>query len=416
MKIGIITDTNVLTKKMGENIERLINEESFLNNLDLIVDYINDYNKANDEHILELVLPEIVLNELEIQKEYAYTEAYVNLKLKFNRLLYGLNGNIPINNIRKIIDDEIKEYKKKINIIKLKYNNKLFREIVDDAIRKKVPFDKSQYGRKSDSGFKDALIWKTVLYSKKIDEFDKLYFFSGDKIFEDESLNNEFTKYHPNTKINIKYVQPNEEKIQNCLKTIIEENGLLETDIVKLYNKTFILKEIHNICYTPENIIFESMVWGKEKIFLKKVFFDKFTIDDFVINKVEQHKNHYVCGINFYTNQYETFPEDAKSLFNRKVIGEVEILFSKKNEKFLTKSINVKSVDFERTLQEKLLEVVNNFKVNMGPIVDIGNTLAESLKLYNFDSIKNVLNLENNSFNKNLKLTSFLNDEKNEEK
>lgn len=180
-------------------------------------------------------MPETIIEELSCQKIEAYNESYEALNKKYQSMQYALKGKLPNNNIVEVVNNEKKIYSSKVNLIKLKYQNKIYRELVKEALNKLPPFDKSEEKRKSDAGFKDALIWKTILYSEEIDNYDIVYYFSGDRIFEENRgyLVEEFEKRHPNTKLNIRFISPDDEKLQNCLKVIINENSLPETDCVK---------------------------------------------------------------------------------------------------------------------------------------------------------------------------------------
>lgn len=43
-------------------------------------------------------------------------------------------------------------------VLSVRPSEGLFRKMIDDAIKKNPPFDKSSEGRKTDAGLKDALI------------------------------------------------------------------------------------------------------------------------------------------------------------------------------------------------------------------------------------------------------------------
>ncbi len=86
---------------------------------------------------------------------------HIKIKKKtYNKLEYGFKkGKMPENNIDIAVKEEENVYLDKVKIIKLKYETKISKELVNEAINKLPPFDKSNEGEKSDSGFKDALIW-----------------------------------------------------------------------------------------------------------------------------------------------------------------------------------------------------------------------------------------------------------------
>ena len=128
--------------------------------------------------------------------------------------------------------------------------------LVKEALTKKAPFDKSIEGKKTDAGFKDALIWKTVVLSPDIDECEEFYFFTSDKAFDEgkEELINEFKEKHSKTNIYIKYIEPDGSHRQNALNHIIEKHGLYKTDVIELYDESLIKKYFNKIFYIPNDI------------------------------------------------------------------------------------------------------------------------------------------------------------------
>lgn len=96
-----------------------------------------------------------------------------------------------------------------------------------------------------------------------------------------ETLIETFKRQHPDTEIIIKYIEPNDEKLQNCLKYLIDENNLPETDCVKLYNKTYILENIKRLKYNFEQEVkLNSEVNNNPNVYLQNVEFNKFSIED----------------------------------------------------------------------------------------------------------------------------------------
>ena len=184
-------------------------------------------------------MPRLIIEELFSQKRSAFNEQYNNLKEKFQYMNYALKGEMPQNNIEEILQKEKEHYLSKYKVIDLKYTDELFQKLISDAIRKNPPFDKTFEGKKTDAGFKDALIWETILLSEDIDECEQFYFFSSDKVFIEnkEYLSNEFKEQHPNTNFKIRYFESNGNQRQNALNTIIEETDrltLLVNDILDL--------------------------------------------------------------------------------------------------------------------------------------------------------------------------------------
>ena len=151
MKIGFITDTNVLKKQEGE----LNRQESFLNNLDVFIEYINDLSESNIDKKMVYIMPNIILEELYYQKKVVFDKRFSNMLEVFEELRYGIDGKEPKNIIEEALNKEINKYKKSLEIIQLECTKELFEELVDDALNKRPPFDKTTEGKKEDAGFKE---------------------------------------------------------------------------------------------------------------------------------------------------------------------------------------------------------------------------------------------------------------------
>lgn len=400
MKIGIITDTNILTKKERDNNLKLCNEEKYLENMDFFINYIEDIKKINNKVEIVYLMPETIMKELKCQKIQAYHQGYKEFEKIYNNLKYGFSGEMPKSNIDEIVDKEEKEHLDKVKIINLKYQIKIYKELVNEALNKLPPFDKTEQKRKSDSGFKDALIWKTILYSEEIEDFDKIYFFSGDNIFENNSvkLSEQFKKIHKNTQLIIKYIEPNNEKLQNCLKTIINENKLPETDCVKLYDKEIILKFINNLEYNFDKVVkLKYNVWGDKEIQLKSLLLRNFRKEDINILEVKKENDKFIVEVKFETKRYILQPKEAQIFPRRNVKGMIKLECQKEDKEIILKDYKIITAFFEKTFQEQAQEWANSLsyitqfneipktfeslKINIEPLKQMKQNLG--IDLYN---------------------------------
>lgn len=175
MKIGFIADTNFLKK---DNIT-LVEHTNYLNNINYFINYIEDLEKSNCDSKLIYFMPEVILEELYFQRITAFKKVYEKFEEDYKRLKHSIIGNIPINNIEDTALAEKEKYKSSslLKILKLSTSKKMLDELIKDSLGKKAPLDRSVEGKKTDAGFKDALIWKTILYSEEINQCDKVYFF-----------------------------------------------------------------------------------------------------------------------------------------------------------------------------------------------------------------------------------------------
>ena len=127
------------------------------------------------------------------------------------------------------INDVISERKKRIekklnnycsnNIIK--YDDVVFEEIIQKALYREAPFVRDESS--SDKGFKDAILWCSILNSKKLSEYDTLILVSNDKkafLNRKEELITEFKTRFKNEII----------IISNNIDNICEQLGIIKKD------------------------------------------------------------------------------------------------------------------------------------------------------------------------------------------
>lgn len=242
---------------------------------DVYIEYIEALNKIKSKHELIYYMPEIVVDELLMQKEFSFNQTYKVFEEKYNENSYGLLGELPKNNIKEILAQEKEDYREKYKLIKLEYTAKLMETLVNEALIKRAPFDKSIEGKKTDAGFKDALIWKTIILSKDIDNCDEFYFFTADKAFDEGKgeLLNEFKEQHPNTKINIIYIESDGSQRQKTLNFIIDKHDLYKTDVIELYDNNRVKNYFDKIKFVPQDINYYCSEDVNVK--LTKVLFEK---------------------------------------------------------------------------------------------------------------------------------------------
>jgi rRNA-processing protein FCF1 len=168
MKEKVIFDTNFLFNKVAS---------SFFGNREELALFSND---------AEIILPEIVMEELEAK----YVRTFEDDKGKFVKTLlsqiveHNTNEIIIENKIKELIDNEVIPF----SVIGLT-NYNILPEIKKLAIKKQPPFE---IGEGTDKGFKDAYIYFTVL--EFIQNISDKYVFVCSK---DKRFKNAF-EIHPN--------------------------------------------------------------------------------------------------------------------------------------------------------------------------------------------------------------------------
>lgn len=376
MKIGFVTDTNILRKNKLSECQKILDVT------DIYTEYIESLNKIKTKYELIYYMPEIVVDELLMQKEFSFNQSYKTFEERYKENSYGLLGELPKNNIKDILAKEKEEYVKNYKLIKLECTAELMKILINEALIKRAPFDKSIEGKKTDAGFKDALIWKTIIMSKDIDDCDEFYFFTSDRAFDDgkEELMSEFKEYHQNTKIYIIYIENDGSHRQKTLNFLIDKYELYKTDVIELYDNNLVKNYFSKITFIPQDIDYYHS--NGINVELTNVLFEKFENEDFYIDRVEKETDNFNIYCSFRTLKYELNidinPENKKY-----IIGNVKIIVKGKKEKYLYVGSEVSKVDFD-------LGVVDLLR---GFSIGLGNLAIEMSKIVN----ENIINTE--SFN-----------------
>lgn len=216
----LIFDTNVLYRKYDKKADfSLFSFNSTFNN---IIDFINQLDIY--EQVI-IVIPEVVWKEMEKQIIDAHEtklidfETYIK-KWKFPE--YSINKNF-INDFQTFIHEKIEDYRKEISqnineIITISIPNKdRFERIVNRAFNKEPPFGGKE--KNSDKGFKDVLIWESILEFTLSHVNSDIIFYTQDRGFKD-ALNIEFKKQYPNTNC---FICSSEKEVQEKLELWAEE-------------------------------------------------------------------------------------------------------------------------------------------------------------------------------------------------
>lgn len=337
MKIGFTVDTNML---LGSDSKRT----GFVKNIDYFLDYIKALKKKDKNNELIFFVSEIVAKEILNHKRDKMEEEYQSLKSKFNKCDYFLDGIIPKEKIDSIIKEEEKKISK-LNILKAPKDSETFEKIVESALERKSPFVKNR----GDKGFKDAIIWESILKSEYIKSLDMFYFFTCDCDFDSKTLEEEFNSVNKSCKLKIINIVNNNEKRQKALSIIINENNLIETNITKLFSEDIILKFIKNL--KSEYI---SVKYGYNYNVNLSINYNEFDNDDFDIDDVVLEDGVYKVYISINTFKYSKnilLPLSASLL----------LYIREDSEEYIYDSYKLEKIEFVTTSMDKINERLNNF-------------------------------------------------------
>lgn|GEM_PF-2652180 len=240
----IIVDSNVLfqSANSGGDLRCYKFNKSFFNIYDLIKDSrLQDY--------ISIIIPDIVWEEIKQQIFECYNQIISDASKYLQYNIPGLAVSVEHFDYRSYMEEmmsEVKERSIEQDIaqfdIPLPYFG--FRRIIERALKKEPPF--LGKGKESDKGFKDAVLWESILQFKEKHLQRKLYFYSKDNGFSQqlqieyrELFSDEISIFHD---------------LDGCTKAVKDIATMLNSDpsiIKKLDNDIALFKRIeYDVCCT----------------------------------------------------------------------------------------------------------------------------------------------------------------------
>lgn len=190
----LIFDTNALFQAYEKKAD--FTTFSFNSTFENVIDMINQLDIYNQ---VTVAIPSVVWNEMEkqiIEKHDELLSTYKSMISKKRFPEYSIQENPDIN-YPEYIKNKLTEYKKEISVglnkvieLPIASNNR-FESIINRAFSKLPPFEGKD--KKSDKGFKDALLWESILEFSLTYRNSKIIQYSKDNAFG-EFLLNEFAE------------------------------------------------------------------------------------------------------------------------------------------------------------------------------------------------------------------------------
>ena len=181
-KIFIYFDTNFI-KHSGKDIK--LEAFTINNNLDRIV-------KTEWSKNIEFIVPEVVLREITHQLYRKYNDIVEMLKKKFSNEFIFDKLEEPEKYLERVEIEAYKYFKDKNIKILPPPESINIKELLDNALKSNKPFGGKELSKKTDAGFKDAMIVESIKYNiNKNKHRGKHLFVTNDKDMEGllESLN-----------------------------------------------------------------------------------------------------------------------------------------------------------------------------------------------------------------------------------
>lgn len=188
-KLCIVFDTNKIFNSIDFHKPNTINGE-----LERIYNLRNELNLTE---VIDLVLPDIALEELKKQYIEEYKTKKDNLDNIFkNKELPGISLDVNKDfNIEEYVTQKMKDIRSYLfedyNIlINMDMKKASLISLLERALEKNPPFEGKN--KNSDKGFKDAVLWENILSYKTERPLYDMVLFTSDKRFNENSLKNEY--------------------------------------------------------------------------------------------------------------------------------------------------------------------------------------------------------------------------------
>lgn len=254
--VEIIFDTNLLRKRNIEDFSKF----SFSREFESFIDFLGT-NDIIDNY--KVCFSKITLEELKKQIIDLYNNEVLNFKKSYDKLrnIHNIKFEQEDINFPEILNKNINDYMTAKEFIIFDMPEKIFNNIIDRAINKKKPF----VGEKgeSDKGFKDAILWESLLEHAKDKGVNNFYFITkNSNDFPKDILEREFYQL---TSKNIKIFN-NIEEVQRVIlrEQNISTHTILTTEILK-ENEQLLLEKVIQYCeinQIPEEISIISEIYN----------------------------------------------------------------------------------------------------------------------------------------------------------
>lgn len=185
-KYYIIFDTNILYRRYDKRGD--FNEFSFSSTFQNVIDIVNEFDLYE---YVTIVIPNVVWNEMIEQEIESHDIKLKELLEKCKKFKFPeIEINSRTLDYRRFIENKVSEYKtenlskfNKVIDLPLPTRNR-FDSIVERVFDKRPPFEGKD--TRSDKGFKDALLWESILeFSENIENINVILY-TKDNIFSNE--------------------------------------------------------------------------------------------------------------------------------------------------------------------------------------------------------------------------------------
>ena len=243
-KTLIVLDTNKLRQVLGGSPS--YGSFDFGDAFNKIKEFIES-NKLED--LIDIGIPDISVQELVQQKVEQYFQDCKEFRSIVSRLSQlpdtDFSGvRMPSQGfecesyLQPSIEDSFKDNNIKVMKLPEESYADIFKEVITRAVKRQLPFKSSN--KSSDIGFKDVVLWHTLL-SYEISGYSRVLFITADKVFDDIKCKKEFEKKKKRTILISQSVELVIIELKESYADIIKKNEFIE-----FTNKDYFRDYVHD--------------------------------------------------------------------------------------------------------------------------------------------------------------------------
>lgn len=329
--INILFDTNILytSGDKGYDFSAFKLSSRFEN----IVDKIEVLNYSDDVRIL---LPQVVFEELKKQQIDEYENKYKELKTLVNQFKSLPNVTLDLKDInyeeylskqKNFFIEKLENYQVKVETLGHPSNDR-FHNLIHRAYTKKAPFE--GVDKKSDKGFKDALLWEAILEFAEQNNEDEFILYSCDKKFEE--VTSEFEELF-NKKL---LVAKNEKDIEKYLSSFLTNSSVDKGRPFKI-DYSALVEEYLLFTSTLSNTLGGSE-YGSDSYISSADVLDVYLVEEINDYSFTDNVTSFIvkCRMQINIDSYNNYSDDS---INED--GEIELVYSLTQKEF-----RINMVDF----------------------------------------------------------------------
>lgn len=329
--VNIFFDTNILytSGDKGYDFSAFKLSSRFEN----IVDKIEVLNYSDEVRIL---LPQVVFEELKKQQVDEYENKYKELKTLVNQFKSLPNVTLELKDInyeeylskqKDLFIDKLGNYQIKVETLGHPSNDR-FNNLIHRAYTKKAPFE--GVDKKSDKGFKDALLWESILEFAEKNNGNEFILYSCDKKFEEVTV--EFEELFDKKLL----VAKNEKDIEKYLNSFLQNEKNDKGKTFKIDYNILVEEYLFNTNALSNTL--GGSEYGSDSYISSADVLDVYSVEEINDYSFTENITSFIvrCRMQIDIGSYDNYSDDS---INED--GEIELVYSLTQKEF-----RINMVDF----------------------------------------------------------------------